>query len=58
MRDLPYRRSIYLTLGTVFNAPELLATAIDAVRDLSYNVIVTAGPDVDPSPSGRCRPTS
>ena len=34
MRDLPYQKSIYLTLGTVFNAPEILATAIDAVRDL------------------------
>ena len=52
MRDLPYQKSIYLTLGTVFNVPELLATAIEAVRGLPYNVIVTAGPGVDPASFG------
>ena len=52
MRGLPYEKAIYLTLGTVLNAPELLATAIDAVRDLPHHVIITAGPGVDPSRFG------
>jgi UDP:flavonoid glycosyltransferase YjiC (YdhE family) len=47
MRNLPYEKTIYLTLGTAFNVPQLLAQAIDAVRDLRQNVIVTTGPGVD-----------
>jgi UDP:flavonoid glycosyltransferase YjiC (YdhE family) len=47
MRNLPYKKTIYLTLGTAFNVPQLLAEAIEAVRDLRQNVIVTTGPGVD-----------
>ena len=49
VRDLPYEKTIYLTLGTAFNVPQLLAQAIDAVRDLPQNVIVTTGPGIDPA---------
>ena len=49
MRHLPYEKTIYLTLGTAFNVPQLLAQAIDAVRDLRHNVIVTTGPGSDPA---------
>lgn len=47
MSDLPYDKSIYLTFGTAFNVPQLLMQAVDAVRDLRHNVIVTTGPGVD-----------
>jgi UDP:flavonoid glycosyltransferase YjiC (YdhE family) len=49
MRDLPYQKTIYLTFGTAFNVPQVLAQAIDAVRDLQVNAIVTTGPGVDPA---------
>jgi UDP:flavonoid glycosyltransferase YjiC (YdhE family) len=49
MRDLPYEKTIYLTFGTTFNVPQMLAQAIGAVRDLRCNVIVTTGPGVDPA---------
>ena len=49
MRNLPYEKTIYLTLGTAFNVPQLLAQAIDAARDLPHNVIVTTGPGIDPA---------
>jgi UDP:flavonoid glycosyltransferase YjiC (YdhE family) len=56
MRNLPYEKTVYLTLGTAFNVPQLLAQAIDAVRDLPYNVIITTGPGVDPSSFGPVPP--
>jgi UDP:flavonoid glycosyltransferase YjiC (YdhE family) len=56
MRDLPYEKTIYLTLGTLFNAPQVLAQAIDAVRDIRCNVIVTTGPGVDPASFGPVPP--
>jgi MGT family glycosyltransferase len=46
------RTTVCLTLGTAFNVPQLLAQAIDAVRDLQHNVIITTGPGVDPSSFG------
>jgi hypothetical protein len=49
MRDLPYDKTIYLTFGTAFNVPQLLMQAVDAVRDLRHNVILTTGPGVDPA---------
>lgn len=52
MRHLPYEKTVYLTLGTAFNVPQLLAQAIDAVRDLPQNVIVTTGPGIDPASFG------
>jgi UDP:flavonoid glycosyltransferase YjiC (YdhE family) len=56
MRNLPYEKTVYLTLGTAFNVPQLLAEAIDAVRDLQDNVIITTGPGVDPSSFGPVPP--
>ena len=50
--QLPYRRTIYLTLGTAFNAAEAWAMALDAVRDLPVNVIATVGNDLDPARFG------
>ena len=52
MRHLPYDRTIYLTLGTVFNAREAWAMALEAMRDLEVNVIGTTGPDLDPAGLG------
>ena len=48
----PYRRTIYLTLGTAFNAPEAWAMALAAVRELPVNVIATVGDDQDPARFG------
>jgi UDP:flavonoid glycosyltransferase YjiC (YdhE family) len=56
MRNLPYEKTVYLTLGTAFNVPQLLAQAIDAVRDLHHNVIITTGPGVDSSSFGQVPP--
>lgn len=50
--ELPFPRTVYLTLGTIFNAPEAMATAIDAVRDIDANVIITTGPGTDPGRFG------
>lgn len=52
MRRLPHDRTIYLTLGTAFNAPEAWALALEAVRDLDVNVIATTGSDLDPEQLG------
>jgi UDP:flavonoid glycosyltransferase YjiC (YdhE family) len=48
MRRLPYERTIYLTLGTAFNAFDALRLALEAVRELEVNVIATTGSDLDP----------
>ena len=43
----------YLTLGTVSNtAPGQLARAVEAVRDLPLDLIVTTGPGLDPGTLG------
>jgi UDP:flavonoid glycosyltransferase YjiC (YdhE family) len=53
MAGLPYRRTAHLTLGTVFHrATEVLETAIDGLRDLPINLVVTTGPGSDPSRFG------
>jgi UDP:flavonoid glycosyltransferase YjiC (YdhE family) len=45
--DLPERRAVYLTFGTVFNDnPATLQTAMDALAGLNINVIVTSGRDL------------
>jgi UDP:flavonoid glycosyltransferase YjiC (YdhE family) len=55
---LPYKDTIHLTLGTVFNeATEVFATAIAALRDLPCNLVVTVGPEEIDSRSGRNRRT-
>ena len=51
-----YEKTVYLTLGTAFYVPQLLAQAIDAVRDLHHNVIITTGPGVDSSSFGQVPP--
>lgn len=52
MRRLPYKRTIYLTLGTVFSDPDAWWNALEAVRDLEVNVLATTGTDIDPAVFG------
>jgi len=50
---LTHQRSVYLTLGTVFNrTPGVLASAVEAIRDLPVNLVVTTGPGFDPAQLG------
>lgn len=48
------RRTVYLTLGTVFNseAGDLFQRAIEGLRDLPIEVVVTVGRDIDPTGFG------
>jgi UDP:flavonoid glycosyltransferase YjiC (YdhE family) len=52
MRQLPYERTIYLTLGTVFHDPDGWWLALEAVREMQVNVLATTGPDLDPAVFG------
>ncbi len=52
MRRLPFRRTIYVTLGTAFNAPEAWRLTLEAVRELEVNVIATTGKDLEPAAFG------
>ena len=45
---LPYERTVYLTLGTVFNAAAEFAAPLDALRDLPVNVVLTCGYGTEP----------
>ncbi len=45
---LPYERTVYLTLGTVFNNVAEFAVPLDALRDLPVNVVLTCGYAADP----------
>ena len=47
--ELPDRPLVYVTLGTVFNDPELVRSVLDAVADLPISIAVTTGPGTDPS---------
>ncbi|MFT4166713.1 MAG: glycosyltransferase [Microlunatus sp.] len=47
--ELPDRPVVYLTLGTVFNDPDLARTVLDAIEDLPVSIVVTTGPGADPS---------
>jgi MGT family glycosyltransferase len=50
---LPFERLVHLTLGTVFNDETgVLRTALEALRDLPVNVVVTTGPGSDPASLG------
>jgi UDP:flavonoid glycosyltransferase YjiC (YdhE family) len=40
--------TVYFTLGTVFNVPELYARVLDGLARLPVNVIATVGQDIDP----------
>jgi UDP:flavonoid glycosyltransferase YjiC (YdhE family) len=52
--SLPERRTIYVTLGTVFNVEcgDLYERLIAGVRDLPVNVVVTVGNQIDPRDLG------
>ncbi|WP_433721594.1 glycosyltransferase [Actinoplanes sp. CA-051413] len=51
--ELPYDRSLHLTLGTLFfGATDVFQTALAGLRDLPVNVLVTAGPGSDPDRFG------
>ena len=47
--ELPDRPVVYLTLGTVFNDPDLVRTVLDAIEDLPISIVVTTGPGADPA---------
>lgn len=50
LRPVP---TVYISLGTVFNRnPEVFATILAGLHDEDLNVIVTIGPDQDPSTLG------
>jgi MGT family glycosyltransferase len=44
----PFERTVYLTLGTVFNAAAEFAVSLDALRDLPVNVVLTCGFGTEP----------
>ena len=53
LEDLPQRPTVYMTLGTVYNARlDLFTMAIEALRDEPVNLIVTVGRDQDPAQFG------
>jgi UDP:flavonoid glycosyltransferase YjiC (YdhE family) len=45
---LPHERTVYLTLGTFFNAAAEFAVLLDALRDLPVNVVLTCGFGIQP----------
>jgi len=46
---MPYERTAYLTLGTVFNSTEEFAVPLEALRELPVNVVLTCGYGADPA---------
>jgi UDP:flavonoid glycosyltransferase YjiC (YdhE family) len=54
LEGLPYQKTVYVTLGTTWNATmsSVLPILIEAVRDKGVNVVATTGPDVDPALAG------
>ena len=46
------RPGVYLTLGTVFNVPELFSRILDGLRGLPVDVVATVGDSVDPASFG------
>ena len=45
---LPHGRTVYLTLGTLFNAAADFAVPLQALRELPVNVVLTCGYGADP----------
>jgi len=43
---------VYVTMGTVFNNPELFQVVLAALRELDVGVLVTVGPEGDPAVVG------
>jgi UDP:flavonoid glycosyltransferase YjiC (YdhE family) len=53
LTELPHERSLHLTLGTLFfGATDVFRTALEGLRELPVNVLVTAGPGSDPDRFG------
>ena len=44
---LPYEQTVHVTLGTVYHDVATLSLAIDALRVLPVNLVVTTGPGTD-----------
>jgi MGT family glycosyltransferase len=40
---------VYVTLGTVFNSPELARSTLDALQDLPISIAITTGSGTDPA---------
>jgi UDP:flavonoid glycosyltransferase YjiC (YdhE family) len=49
---LPARPTVYATLGTVYNGPDLLATIVEALAAEPINLIMTVGTNRDPDGFG------
>jgi MGT family glycosyltransferase len=53
LAHLPHATTVHITLGTVANrATELFHRILTALRDEPLNIVVTVGPDQDPSAFG------
>ena len=53
LRKLPHGRTVLLSLGTVYNVnTDVLQRALDGLRKLQANIVVTVGPDGDPAALG------
>jgi UDP:flavonoid glycosyltransferase YjiC (YdhE family) len=52
LAELPDRPIVYVTLGTVFNAPEKFRAVLTALAELDCNVVATIGSNRDPSVLG------
>jgi UDP:flavonoid glycosyltransferase YjiC (YdhE family) len=50
--ELPEWPLVYVTLGTVYNDPDLVRSMLDAVQDLPISIAITTGPGTDPSVLG------
>jgi UDP:flavonoid glycosyltransferase YjiC (YdhE family) len=50
---LPQRPTVYATLGTVYNGPDLLETIIEGLATECINLVVTIGTNHDPARFGR-----
>jgi len=57
--DLPYRDSVYLTLGTVMNqSAGVFRAAIEASMEVGVNIVATTGPNLDPPELGPLPPSA
>jgi UDP:flavonoid glycosyltransferase YjiC (YdhE family) len=54
--QLPYERTVYLTLGTFFNSADQFAMPLGALQDLGVNVVLTCGYGVDKAAFGPLPP--
>jgi UDP:flavonoid glycosyltransferase YjiC (YdhE family) len=48
VQALPHKQTVYLTLGTLFNAAAEFSVPLQALRELPVNVVVTCGYGADP----------